>query len=502
MKVFEAGQIGTIDQFTIENEPISSHALMERASQKVVEWILSYQPDSDTPIVVFCGPGNNGGDGLAVARLLSRREYEVSVLLFAPTKQSADNQDNWSRLTHENYVETYHIRDFGTLPAVEKNAIFVDALFGYGLSRAPSGIFAEAIEYINHHPGTVISIDLPSGLLSDKTTPWTTVKASYTLTFQFPKLSFLIPENQSIVGDWQILDISLHPTALANTPTPYNYVQEDLVKSLLKPRRKFDHKGSFGHACLICGQYGKMGAAILAANACLRSGVGLLTTHIPKCGVALVQVARPEAMVSPDQGEFEIKAPPTGPPFDAMGIGCGIGTSKAVGDGFASWLSSQTNPMVLDADALNLLAASKDLLHSIPSESILTPHPGEYKRLFGTFSNNFSRLAQQRQLSVEYQIYIVLKGANTCITTPDGTVYFNSTGNPGMATAGSGDVLTGLLTGLIAQGYNPLDTCILGVHLHGLAGDLASKRIGEQAMLASDIVEHIGQAWNHIKAYA
>ena len=499
MKLFSAHQTKQLDQFTIANEPISSLDLMERASEKVALWIENRYPNQEITFEIFCGPGNNGGDGLAVGRMLARKEYAVHFHLIAPKGQSPDNQSNWSRIPVNYYVKTNLIQTKDDLPNIDPGSIIVDAIFGYGLDRAPAGIFNDAIDFINNQTNKVISIDVPTGLLTEAATTWTSVTANHTLTFEFPKLSFFMPENQDVVGIWEVLEIGLHPQGKQEIESSLHFIDENLVRRMFRPRNKFDHKGTFGHAFLICGQMGKIGAACLAARACMRSGVGLLTVHVPQCGVEAIHFYCPEAMVSADKGIDEIVHPPFDQDYDAIGIGCGIGTSEAVQRGFANWLVRQKQPLVIDADGLNLLALNKDLLKEVPKGSILTPHPGEYKRLFGEFANNFERLDQQCLMSTNHQLYIVLKGSHTCITTPEGGIFFNGTGNPGMATAGSGDTLTGILTGILAQGYSPEDTCVLGVYLHGLAGDLAKASTGAQALVASDITKYLGMAWQQLE---
>ncbi len=491
-----------IDAFTIKNEPIPSIDLMERASEKVCTWLLNQFPDTDMRIKIFCGPGNNGGDGLAVARMLIRHEYRVEVYLIATQHTSQDNTVNWDRLpTKSSYLSKSKVVSLADLPPIEKDAIVIDALFGSGLSRPLSGIYGKIVEDVNQAASKIISIDIPSGLFADRHSNGPTVKATHTLTFQAVKLAFLMPENQQFVGEFHILDINLHPQGLDAAPTDNYFVDRELITSLLRPRLKYDHKGTFGHARLVCGRRGSIGAAILAAKACLRAGAGKLTVHLPACGVEALHISIPEAMATVDDSD-DVITEMLGDidHFQSIGIGCGIGTSIKTAEALSDLLSAEhLPPLVIDADGINILADQPQLLKKLPPHSILTPHPGEYGRLFGVYEHDFARLTAQRKQSQDFNIYIVYKGAHTCISCPSGDVYFNSTGNPGMATAGSGDVLTGMLTGLLAQGHDAMDTVLMGVFLHGLAGDIAADKWGQEGMLAGDIILQLGEARKKLK---
>ncbi len=324
------------------------------------------------------------------------------------------------------------------------------------------------------------------------------IRADYTLSFQIPKLAFLLPENDQFVGHWEILDIGLSAEYINKTTTDYFYMEKRDIKPMLKSRRKFAHKGSFGHALLIAGGYGKMGAAILASKACLRSGVGLLHSHVPKAAIQIMQTATPETMLSIDRYENYFSEIPDLSPFNAIGIGPGLGMEHQSQMALKLLIQEFQHPIVFDADALNILAENKTWLSFIPKESILTPHPKEFERLAGKWSNDFEKLQMLKDFSFKHGVYIILKGANTVTCFPDGRHFFNSNGNPGMATAGSGDVLTGLITGLLAQGYSPGIAAVIGVYLHGLAGDIAAKKLGFEAMLAGDIIDNIGRAFKKL----
>lgn len=496
-KIFSAEQIRRADQDTIKTEPIASVDLMERAASACVNWIVQ-RYTTDTSFAIFCGPGNNGGDGLAMARLLHTRDYSVTVYDLTGTSQNTDdfrvNLERWLAVA----PGAYHCQaNKNQPPSVTAGTVIVDAIFGTGLSRPITGAIEECIRAINAAELTVLSIDMPSGLLADGYTDPASaiVKATVTLSFQFPKLAFFFPSNAAYVGDWEVLDIGLSKKFMAAEPANQYFLTEPYIRSLRKSRPRFSHKGNFGHALLIAGAYGKMGAALLATEACLRSGVGLLTVHVPEAGYPILQSTHPEAMASVDRGEHLLTNMLVAGRFTATGVGPGIGTDPVTQQALLQLLQNATGPLVLDADALNLISLQENGPSLIPENSILTPHPKEFERLAGKTEHDFARYETQKKFSERYKVYVVLKGAFSCITTPQGESYFNTTGNPGMAKGGSGDVLTGILTGLLAQGYPPKDTCLLGVYLHGLAGDLACRHLGETAMLAGDIVRYLPEAF-------
>jgi hydroxyethylthiazole kinase-like uncharacterized protein yjeF len=372
-------------------------------------------------------------------------------------------------------------------------------LFGTGLSRRVEDLQEAVIKKMNDTAAYKIAVDVPSGLQIDKPSVGTIFKADFTLTFQLPKLAFLLPENFQYVGNWQAARIGLDKKFIDGADTNYLLLEKKDVKALLKTRNKFDHKGNNGKALLIAGSYGKMGAAVLAARAAMRTGLGLLTTHVPAAGLTIIQNGSPESMASSDAHEHYFTTTPPCEDVDAVGIGPGIGLHNETKRAFEKLLQQSKKPLVIDADAITLLANHPSLLLLLPPQSILTPHPGEFRRLVGDWANDFDRLEKQRNFSKQIGGIVVLKGAHTSITSPDGKVYFNSNGNPGMATAGSGDVLTGMITSLLAQGYRPLDSAIVGVFLHGCAGDLAARKTGETSLIASDIIDFIPQAYHDLR---
>lgn len=499
MKILSAAQIRQADAHTIAEEQIPSAALMERAAKAFVTWFDNKFSGQAHRILVCCGPGNNGGDGLAIARLLFGKGYEVRVWTVAGNGAcSPDFQLNRGRLPAG--VPVTAIAAEADLPASPDADFILDGLFGTGLNRPASGLYAAVINHINGSPATRVAIDIPSGLFADAPNPAGSaiVRAHYTLSFELPKLAFLLAQNQDFVGSWCVAPIGLSPAFLASAPTPHQLISPDLVAGLVKPRLKFSHKGTYGHALLLVGSYGKMGAATLASRACLRSGVGLLTVHCPRAGYLVLQISVPEAMTLPDAQEHYLTQLPDLGAYQAIGAGPGLGKAPATRQLIRDLLQTAQVPLVLDADALNLIA-EEGLLPQLPAQAILTPHPKEFERLAGKAENDYHRLQLLQQLCRQHQCYIVLKGGHTCIGTPEGSLYFNCTGNPGMATGGTGDVLTGIITALAAQHYTPLEACLLGVYVHGLAGDLAKDEKGEIALVASDLIEKLGAAFEQVK---
>ncbi|HEV7379875.1 MAG TPA: NAD(P)H-hydrate dehydratase [Dyadobacter sp.] len=492
MKIFSTPQIREADRYTIKHEPVSSLDLMERASQAFVRCFCD-QFVNTRPVVIFCGKGNNGGDGLAIARLLSERGYQVQVIIVEHTESgSADFQENYERL--KNHLTPVHLHTINDLPALAPKIVIIDAILGSGLSRPAEGLVADVIHSINNLPNKVVSVDIASGLFADKSNDENdpVVKPSCTVSFQFPKLAFLLPQNAEYTGDWHIVDIGLHQDYIQNAVTPYSFTDQAAAEALVMPRKKFSHKGTFGHALIIAGSYGKMGAAVLSGKACLRSGVGLLSMHIPEAGYDIMQIANPEAMVIVDVHARYITNLPDISSYSAIGVGPGLGKGKETVQMLEKLLESAQSPLIIDADALNILSENKHLLAKLPAKTILTPHPKEFQRLAGNSNNEFERLELARDFAKKYKVIICLKGANTAVVHPNGNVHFNSTGNPGMATGGTGDVLTGIITALLAQGYDPEHAAIFGVYQHGLAGDKAAEIRGMSALIASDVVDHLG----------
>jgi hydroxyethylthiazole kinase-like uncharacterized protein yjeF len=501
MKIFSAMQMRQWDQFTIAREPISSIALMERAARACFDWMDEHGYLA-RPFSVFCGKGNNGGDGLAIARMLIQAKAAVTVYILESRQDgSPDFQRNLLLLAQE-ALTIHYLDDDHPLPPLPHSDIIIECLFGTGLSRPLAGPAARLVQFINESGCEIISIDIPAGLSADQSSiGHTVVKAAHTLSFQTYKTAFLVAENEQFTGQVQVLDIGLHPGFCEHTNSRFKLTDVALIHSVYKPRNRFAHKGSFGHALIMAGSDGKMGAAVMAATACLRSGAGLLTVQTPSAGNLILQIALPEAMTLADPNSHILSQLPDDlEKFAAIGIGPSIGTAPETVHVLTGLLESYQRPIVVDADALNILAAHPALLPLLPPGSILTPHPKEFERLFGKHNNDFERLDTALIQAANLHCVIVLKGHHTFIALPDGSGYFNNTGNPGMAKGGSGDVLTGILTGLLAQGYTAAHAAVMGVHLHGLAGDLAATELGPESMLPTDLIMQLGNAFRSISA--
>ena len=494
IKILSATQIRKADQYTIKHEPVASIDLMERAAKAFCKQFTSDFPNPKESILIFCGPGNNGGDGLAIARILSSKKYRVTIFYLDSKNYSTDFTKNFNRLK-----KAYKISVKKDIPLIQKKSIIIDALFGSGLNQPLNGIAKELVSQINSSRATVVSVDIPSGLFADIPSRGTMIRANKVYTFQFPKLSFFFPSNGTCIPDFNVMEIGLSPDIIEKEKTNFYLTEKKDIALKIKPRPKFSHKGMYGHALIIAGSEGKIGAAVLSAKAALRAGCGLLTVHVPKCGVKILQTAFPEAMCSIDLHTTHLTKFPSTNNSDAIAIGPGIGTHKETVQAFRSFLKEKQKPIIVDADGLNILATNKDLLPLLPNGSILTPHPKEFERLAGKWKNDPEKLELLKQFSKKYKVITVLKGANTAVCNINGEIFFNPTGNPGMATAGSGDTLTGILCGLLAQDFSPFDTALIGVFLHGLAGDIALGEQSEESLIASDITNNLGKAFKELK---
>lgn len=485
MKVFSAEQIRVLDKYTIENEPISSIDLMERASRAFVDRFSEIY-DKDWNVYVFCGTGNNGGDGLAISRMLHQMVYDVQVFIIGETQNgSSDFKINLQQINAQHSFKNPKALDEILISRNEKTVV-IDALFGSGLNRKVEGFVAEVINKINEFH--VISVDIASGLFADKfTEKGAIIKPKRTISFQVPKLAFFQPENAEFVGIWEAVDIDLSKEYISKEKTGYFYTKQGDIFPL--ERASFSHKGTFGHAYLVAGSYGMMGAAVLATKACLRSGVGKITTHIPKNCVEIMQIAVPEAIVEVSLDEDYLSGNWDLENYEAVAIGPGIGVQNTFG--FSSFIEkAQNKKLVIDADGITILGQMPEFLKLLPENTILTPHPKEFKSLINRdWKNDFEKLELLSNFAISNKVIICLKGKNTSVALPNGEIHFNSTGNSGMATAGSGDVLTGIILGFLAQGYSPDQAAIQGVFEHGLAGDIAASSRSERAMIASDIID-------------
>jgi NAD(P)H-hydrate epimerase len=489
--VLSAAQIKAWDAYTIKHELITSVDLMERAARACVDWIEKHCRQK--VLNIFCGKGNNGGDGLAIARLLLQRKKTVKVYILEIGKEgTTDFRINLERL--QALSESVHfLQDEAQIPKMEKDEVVIDALFGTGLNTSLTGLAAALTRHINQSGVLAISIDLPSGMFADQSSKGNAIiKADHTLTFQCIKLALLVQENGPFTGQVHLLDIMLHPGFLEDQQFTKQLIDTSLVKKIYRPRYAFAHKGTYGHALLIGGSHGKMGAAVLATKACVHTGAGLTSVCIPSCGYNIMQTCVPEAMVLTDENERWLTQLPAEPDqYAAIGIGPGIGTEEATMKLLSYICKRYEKPMVIDADGLNCIAINKDLFTQLPPFSVLTPHPKEFDRLFGLHETDFERLQTAVDAAAKFKIIIVLKGHHTIITTPGGLQFFNTTGNAGMAKGGSGDVLTGIITSLLAQGYQPVYAALLGVWIHGSAGDSAAAHFSMETITSSDIINHL-----------
>lgn len=502
MKIFRSSEVKKIDEYTVKHEPVLPEDLMERAASKLFEWYAKRFPVA-VPVYLFAGPGNNGGDGLALARIMADKSYKPKVFYVdIGGSISPVWKNKKDRLINETNVPFSVIKGIQDFPGINKGEVIIDAIFGSGLTRPVEGLAGEVVSKINHTGATVISVDIPSGLFGEDNSvsiPENIIKADYTLSFQFPKLSFMFPENEKYTGEWAVLPIGLHQDVINRMDTPWIFIDKDIVLPFIKKRNKFDHKGNYGHALLTGGSYGKTGAIALGAKAALRTGAGLLSCHIPSSGNIILQTYIPEAMVINDKSDKIITEKIVTDRYNALGIGPGMGTEQETQEVFHEMIKQSEKKIVIDADGLNILSMNKDWFFELPHEAVLTPHPKEFERLAGSSSDGYARLMKQMEFAQKYKCIVVLKGAYTSVASPGGKVWFNSSGNPGMATAGSGDVLTGMILSFLAQGYNALAAALTGVFIHGLAGDIAAERISGESLIASDIVDSIGEAFKKIR---
>ncbi len=495
MKIFNTEQIRQWDEFTILNEPIPSVDLMERAAKACFDWLLNNHY-KDRSFTIYCSKGNNGGDGLALARMLSNTGHNVAVFILEfGYIGTSDFQTNLARL-HETSANIIFISSKENIHNVREGDVVIDAILGSGLNRALEGLTATVVEHINESENEIISIDIPTGLFVQKSSEGNVVvHSAHTLSFQCLKLAFLIKENQKYTGELHILNIGLHDDYLKTAEADFTLVDKAFARQLVKPRNRFSHKGDYGHGALIIGSLGMMGAAVLCAKAFMKSGAGKLTCHIPASGNLIMQIAVPEAMCKLENGDEHINSIGSLDKYDAVGIGPGLGLHDSHIQLLKNVFEGFQKPLVIDADALNIISRSSDLLKEVPQSSILTPHTREFERLFGEQVSDFERIELALAKAKEYNVIIVLKGPYTFIATPGGMGYFNSSGNAGMATGGTGDVLTGIITGLLSQGYPSEQAAILGVYLHGLAGDLAAKDLSQEALVAGDVIDYLGKAF-------
>ena len=502
MKIFTSAQIRELDHYTIEHEPIKSIDLMERAAEALTKTITELW-DTETPFIVFAGPGNNGGDALAVTRKLINKGYSAKAYLFnVKGTLSPDcniNKERLREMGNEALVEI--TREFEP-PTLTRETVVIDGLFGSGINKPLGGGFAAVVNYINQSESKVVSIDIPSGLMTEDNSfnvQQNIIRADLTLTLGMKKLCMMMADNKKFIGKLEVLDIGLSKEFIDKTEAQCSILEEHTVRSMMKERSNYAHKGSMGHALLIAGSYGMAGEAILASKACLRSGAGKLTIHTPSKNNDIMQISVPEAIMQPDSNEENFSSLPDTNLYDAIGVGPGLGTSDSSAIALVSLIRSAKKSMVIDADALNILATHRTWIQQLPEGLIYTPHPKEFDKFYGSeAANDYDRLMKARDMAQRLQGYIILKGHHSALCIPNGQIIFNSTGNAGMATAGSGDVLTGILTALLARGYTPKEAAMIGMYLHGLAGDYAARELGMESLIASDIIQYLPKAFKKL----
>ncbi|MFV9484678.1 NAD(P)H-hydrate dehydratase [Christiangramia sp. ASW11-125] len=495
MKILTAAQLAEADKVTLEKQEITSEELMERAGTLVFNEIHKRLQGAPIPIKIFCGIGNNGGDGLVVGRHLIQHGYEVRTFVVNYSdKRSEDFLSNYEKLKEITNHWPELIKSENGFPEIHTGDFVIDALFGIGLNRPVEGWPASLINLINNSQAFVLSIDMPSGLAPDKIfKDGAVVQAGYTLSFQSPKLSFYLPDTMDYVGDLQVIDIALDREYLGKVDSNIFLIGKEEAQSLYRSRKINSHKGDYGKVLIIGGSYGKMGSVTLTSRAAMRSGTGLCTVFIPECGYDALQISNPEVMVLTDENSKMITKLPLNFDADVYCFGMGAGTNDATAKAFEEFLKTQNKPIVVDADGINILSKNKSLLEKMPENSVITPHPGELKRLIGEWKDDFDKLEKVKALSKKFKLIVVVKGAHTFIINNE-EIYINSSGNPGMATAGSGDVLSGVITSFVGQKYSSLAATILAVYLHGSSGTIASDQLGYESLLAGDIADNIGRA--------
>ncbi|WP_299212157.1 NAD(P)H-hydrate dehydratase [uncultured Dokdonia sp.] len=498
MKIYSRKQIYEAHKITAEKEKLPSINLMERAGGYMYEWVNERLKGGKVPIKVFCGIGKNGGDGMVLARYLIENNYNVTTYIVNyNTKRVPDFLEAYSRLKSATKNWPIVLKEGDELPEISPQDIVIDAIFGIGLNRAAQDWVKKLFAAINDSKAYVLSVDIPSGMYMDLSPQEgdVIVRPRFTLSYQAPKLPFFLPATAPIMQAWDILNIGLDPEYLITTPTDVELIGKQEVIKMYRSRDQFSHKGMFGHSVLIGGSYGKMGAIVLSSKAAMRAGSGMVTAYVPQLGVPILQTAIPEVMTETDnfngkvleEIDFQTEA-------NAIGIGPGMGTDPKTAKAVEAFLKGQKTPMIIDADAINIIAANPTLLEHVPNLSIFTPHLGELERLIGTWKDDFDRLKKTAEFAKNHDIIIVMKGAHT-IVTYDMKLYINDSGNPGLATAGSGDVLTGVITGLLAQSYHPMEAALMGVYFHGRAADIAINQYGIEGLIASDVTEFLGRAY-------
>lgn len=499
MKLFTNDEIRAIERQTLQQEAITSMTLIEHVGEAAASEISArYRPTRRT--VVFAGPGNNGADALLTAHQLSQRGFKPVVYLFNIGGNALKPDCKKARdilATKSPEVELHIIVKTFDTPDLGPGDLVIDGLFGSGLREPLAGGFMSLVRYINESGAKVVSLDVPSGMFAE----WNhqgqernIVHATLTLAVQFPRIAFFFAENADIVGQWKLLDVGLNKEIAEKTKSNFHLIEDTEVKSLLRKRPAFCSKADFGSALLVAGRYGMAGAAVLAAMGALRAGTGKLTVYGPQCIMPIVQNSVPEALFESDDDKLRLTSVSVEHEYSSIGIGPGLGNAEVTVGAVEALLQRSRQPLVIDADALNCIAHRPSMLKIIPRFSVLTPHAAEFDRIFGEQKSEETRLIKALEVSRHYNIMILLKGHFSKLVRPDGKVYINSSGCAAMATAGSGDVLTGIITGLIAQGYKPEVSALIGAFIHGRAGEIAAAENGTYGTVASDIAKATGRA--------
>jgi hydroxyethylthiazole kinase-like uncharacterized protein yjeF len=504
MKLLSKAQIQELDQVTIASEGISSLDLMERAASALFNTLLNHFNKAQE-FWIFCGPGNNGGDGLVIARLLYNAGKVIKVINVGEVPKRDDGTDraiNYKCITDLGEKIIQFEPEFIKLSTPAQECVIIDALFGNGLNKPLNETFAKAVEYMNTLNGTKVAIDVPSGLYADGNEPNASehiFKADFTYTLQLPKSSFFHRYWAPYVGHYQIIDIGLNPSYIAGLNVCQHLFSQENAHSIYKPRTKFTYKNSYGHALLMAGSQGTPGAAFLCAKSCARGGTGLLSVSIPKNFSNAFISYLPEAMLLEDKSPSFLSALPDLKKFDAVGFGPGVGEHAHTQKLFVALLKQVKKSLVLDADAISMLATHPEWVGLLPEHTILTPHIGEFKRLLKLEELPYDYLVRATTYAVNNKVVLLLKDSISSIHTPDGDVHFVDEGSPAMATAGSGDVLMGLILALLANGYTAKEAALLGAFVHGKAGKLAGLEIGEESVLAGDIPKFFGDVFKSLK---
>ncbi|HEX7366013.1 MAG TPA: NAD(P)H-hydrate dehydratase [Pelobium sp.] len=473
LKLLTASQTREADKFTIINEPIESVELMERAATAFVKIFADRFPDRKKSILVFSGKGNNGGDGLAVARLLADDGYHQIQVFIADfsEKSSADFDLNLQRL-QEKDIAIFYLKQTAEL-AVLTADIIIDALLGSGLNKPLEGEWRNLAKKINQFSGYRVAVDVPTGMPCEgELFDDVIIKSDFTITFQRPKLNFLLPISSPYIKEWKVANIGLNENFIQGTASPFYWLWKGGVQRFIKARQPFEHKGLLGHALIVAGSDDTMGAALIATEACVKCGAGLTSAMIPHSGLQALNTRLPEAMYT-QRSESKLDLDK----YKVIGIGPGLGTSAESVLLLTEVLRNFKKPVVIDADAINIISEYQELISLVPKNSVFTPHMKEFDRLFGTHNSWWKRIETALVQAAALKVYIVLKNRYTMIFTPEGVCYFNSSGSPAMASGGMGDALTGMITSMLAQGYEVDKAVQLAVFSHGYLGEQLGQKM-------------------------